>query len=736
MFRTPRALRRPFALAIAAGALFAFPAAAQANATLSFTGQPAGTAVAGDTVNYTLNIDVTTDFGADATVEINTPDGGTLGALAVVPGLDLNDARVTVMGNEITLLDTLDSDDGDVEVTIPVTMPRAYTPNFNIATDKTSGAAAIADIVSANATVSKGGPSDLRTRVTSITSAAALTNKWVKKGVDASATLTVTNAGTGAAHFVDIDVDLDYGNNELLSPETPNPPNTAFAPEFAIGAGTCAVTSPSTCTIAEIAPGATVTIPVTITKITHYGYLSVDADIDSKADNGTNRNCGNSYDYNTVTGDCDIVIDALDGFNGYVSITDGTTIEPHVGVLSGATSAAGGAAVSFTGGVSAAGSAIAAGSLLEIRSTPYKDNVGVGTSYEGDAGVSQSIQSVTVPGATCANYVDPATSKKQLDRFICVLPAISANTRAAFSVGAKFATNQKNVWASVSATLHAPGYAQVGSENNDSDSVRLNVDKTTDISVVAKSAALVGAGNVAPVDVTIKNTGTTKARWISFTASTPNGAGSFGDVDQNAACAVTRGGMNDAAILRCTSGELAAGASRTMTIWVTAGTKLGALPVSISASYSGDGYDLNPDNDWVIQNMTIVKKSSAPLLGVKVAKAKALKKAALVKAGFKTVVTTPGAAVVKVDIVVTGKVAKQLGLIKKASKKDVVIGTKKVKTTKSQKVTVTTKLSLKYKAKIAKVKKKFTAKRVVTVTSTDRKTSGATSLTSANMPVK
>jgi hypothetical protein len=720
------------AAATAVGALFALPAAANAAATVSFTGGPTGTAVAGDTVNYTLHIDVTSDFNDVDTLSVSTTDfEGTIGAMSVVT-TDNNDDNVTFAGDEIILDADIADADGDINILIPVTRPTYYESNFRVEVEQTDGTDVINDVNSSSVVVSKGGPSDLRTHVTKI----GANNKWVTKGADTTGEVTVTNVGTGAAYFVDIYLGLDSDNNEYLSPTLPNPPNTSFAPQLTIAAGTCSPTSPNSCAIAELAPGATVTIPVTITKLTHFGWITIEPSVNGKADGGFDRNyCGNGSDYNATTDDCDPIV-ALDGFTGSVDVTDGTTIEPHVGIVSSAVAAAGNADVSFTGAVSAAGSTIAAGSVLVVSSTSFKNNQPVGTSYEGDAGVSQSIQSVTVPGAICANYVNPGNSKKQLDRFVCTLPAISAGSRVGFSVGAKFATTLKNLTEGVDATLYAPGYFQPGSASSDSASLRLNVDKTSDISVVAKSAALVGASNVTPIDVIVTNTGNTKARTIGFTVTVPGAKGSFGDVDQNAACSVTRGGFVGSLTLQCGSGELAAGASRKLTIWVTAGKKLGSMPLSISAYHSGDGLDVNPDNDWVIQNLTIVKKSMVKLLGVKASKAKALKKKALLKAGFKTVVSTPVASVVKVDIVVTGKVAKQLGLIKKASKKDVVIGTKKVKTKKGQKVTVTTKLSLKYKAKVAKIKKKFTAKRVVTVVSTDRKSNGASSLTSANMPIK
>ncbi|MCW2949676.1 MAG: hypothetical protein JWN41_689, partial [Thermoleophilia bacterium] len=222
--------------------------------------------------------------------------------------------------------------------------------------------------------------------------------------------------------------------------------------------------------------------------------------------------------------------------------------------------------------------------------------------------------------------------------------------------------------------------------------------------------------------------------WLS--GSITGGLGTFESVDLPASCTSIAKPMYS----NCTIGELAPGATKTVTLGVHAGTKLGVLPVIYSVGGSG-GTEVNSDDNSVAQTMTIVKANAVPLLGVIVAKAPAQAMAKIMKTGVKTVVTVPGPATVKVDLIVTAKVAQGLGLVKakkmkaKAKKAPAfyTIGTSTTKVAVAGKVTTTTKLSKKYAKKLLAAKKKFAVKRTVTVVSTAPKTAGASSLTSQTL---
>ena len=393
--------------------------------------------------------------------------------------------------------------------------------------------------------------------------------------------------------------------------------------------------------------------------------------------------------------------------------------------------AANGEEVVFNGEITNNGPSAITNGKLSFETHSFKSNgVPVSGAHTDTPDVVKSIQVIDIPGATCVNRVDNsvAPAKTYLDRYDCTVPSLAAGARLAFVVKAKFATAQRNYNASVKSSFSMTSYAVPGSNAFARwGGVTVNADKTQDIEVTAKSQALIGAGHIAPITVTVKNNGNTKTRMTTVNGSIQNLIGEFDNASHGASCT----NVVKKRFVSCSFGELAPGQSKSIDLWVVAGKKLGTLPVSITAMGDGSGVESNVDNDNVVQTLTVVKANMAPLLGVKSNKFKAAKLAAVLKAGIKTQVNTPGAATVKVDLSVTPKVAKALGLSKKVGKKNVVIGTKTMKTTKAGKVMVTTKISLKWKKKIAAAKAKFAVMRVVTVTSNEKKNAGATSLTTS-----
>ncbi|MCW2971851.1 MAG: hypothetical protein JWN72_124 [Thermoleophilia bacterium] len=728
MSRMSRTLRRAIAPAAVIIGLLAVPGsalAAPAVGVTSITG--AGSPAAGDVRAYDVvltNADAVnpTTVASSVTVDLLSGDDIVIsGTPAATAGSVGDQAKVSCAAGSDTCTIAAGFDD-TVTVRFNVLLPKVYTQATDFRVRATlSGAEASGSATAPGYEVKKGGPSNLVGSFSPLVPAAGVTDKWVTKGSTVSTTLTITNSGAGAADFAVIDVSA-FGNASILSPDYA--PNPAFAPTVALTSAVCAPTTPGRCEIAELAAGASATVTVQISGLTHFGYVGLDAEVVRKAESDS----------------FDALVDFED-FNS-IAVTDGTISEPHVAVGTAVDTAAGNTNIAFKGEVTNNGAAAITGAVLRITSGSFLANGSPagGTNHVGDAGVTQSIQSVTLSnGAACANEIDHGVSPAvaYLDRFVCPVASLAPGARLTFDAVARFATAKADTSGSIDAELIIAGYPSDDASPYDADSVSLNASKTIDLQITATSAALVGLDRVGLQTITVTNKGNTKATSVFVNGSINGGLGTFDSIDLPASCT----SIAKPKFSSCTIGELAPGASKTVTLGVHAGLKLGSLPVNYFVGGNG-GTEVNSDDNSVTQTMTIVKANAVPLLGVIVAKAPAQAMAKVAKTGVKSVVTVPGPATVKVDLIVTAKVAQTLGLVKapkKSTKKAkkapafYTICTSTTKVAAAGKVTTTTKLTKKYVKKLLAAKKKFAVKRTITVVSTAPKTAGASSMTSQTL---
>lgn len=721
MFGSTRGLRRIVAVAVAVGAMFALPAGASAATTNNLTSS--GSTAPGTVRQYSLTFGNTGADWSNAPGTISVDANG--GIISNVQYTDTADLPTTGTTFPLTVTPDAGNAGESFVITFDVLLPKYYDASYEV-TSTTAGGNIGATNDTETIEASAGGPSNILFRGIAFgpsAGVAGVVDKWVIKGGTATGTMSFTNFGTGAASHVLVRMN-SFDTASYLSPEWA--PNPVFAPVVSIPAnGACVAAAVNECEIPSIAPGATVAVPISVSDLTHFGSVSVSASVLKKDDSGNNTpftDDAGVYQYN-------------DGTDS-IEITDGTTNDVRVDVEAASSVAAGNTPVAFSIEVANSGPQPITNGILQLEAESVINNAIVSGAYTDAAGLAASIQGpVTFNGVVCTATVNHSLNKTYADRYDCPIASLAAGARITGTVTAKFATTRVDQYAELEADLYVAGFTPRGSNTGSGDEVNLNVSKTMDLQVTTSAQALVGADRTADVAVSIKNAGNTLAEGVLLNGDSTSGKGVFDAANLPTSCT----GIAKPMFASCSFGEIAPGATKTIVIPVKAGKALGLLPVSFSIDdWSSEGREVNYDDNSSSIAMQIVKANTVPLLGVKLGKATAQKMAVAAKSGVKTLVTVPNAATIKVDLRVTAKVAKSLGIAAKPKKGKkapmwYTIGTSTTKAAAAGNVTTTTKLGMKYKAKLLKAKKKFVVQRMVTVVSTAPKNAGANSLTTQNL---
>lgn len=686
-----------------------------------------GAALAATDVAASLNSPVDVVAGADQTYTVtvtNTTATATAGAVAVDFDLDFaSGAAITsvtpgtqpvTLANAVTCTTTGCDAAGLAgneffTATIVVRAPKHTANGVTLNADVTVGGGDTGtdDSDSFNVTAN-GGPSKLAFAYGPRTPAVGVVDKWVKLGSTYSETVTVTNTGTGTANFANIHNSVYGGANDLFSPEPP-----VFAPVATVQAGgACTPTSATNCELAPLAAGASSSFTVVVSGLDHYGIVSYSANVDSKGDNGDDLD--------------------FDSSGGFLSVTDGSTTQPIVDIDGAPATAAGNTPVTFNGDVVNAGPDAITNGILRVTASSF-NAAGDGVSSTNPTAI-QSIQTVTLAGVACPARVVGGVTRK--DDFVCAVASLPTGQRLALQVVAKFATTKADQTGAVGAGLETTSFVGDSAsdvDGFDNDQVRLNPSKTMDLEVGVSSAALVGLDRVVQETVTVTNKGATKATGVSLAGALSGAGGTFDSATLPTTCA----GIAKPQFAKCFIGSIEPGATATVVLPVRGGTKLGALAAEYTVSSDGAVVDTNDDNDTITHVVTIVKANTVPLLGVKQSKVPVTKRGTLGKFGLKSTVTCPVACTAKVDLKLTRKQAVALGIkVPKFGAADILVGSATKKLAAPGNVVVTTKLALKYKAKIVLSKKKIVAKRVTTVVSTEKNSAGASALLTQAFTIK
>ena len=705
--RITRTMRGLLAAAVTVGALLALPGSsfAAANFVSSSALTSTGPYEAGGTATYTLDIVNTGDAGTGTAGTISLTEDGMDLVIVGTPtkadgpgaGADMSgEVTVAAGSNDITIGNAFTT--GDARVTFVVQLPSYYDGSFNATATGSLGTASFSEQDSFR-TVSKGGPSD---PVVTFADDAA---RWVAKDGTYTANFTVRNDGTGSAEFVRLSPS-SWESANVFSPDWA--PNPMFDTTATITSG-CSSMDGGTCIVNSIAAGASHTLQLTVTGITHYG--SVSAYVSASAADAAGSCCN--------------------GGSQYFQVTNGKSVAARVDV-EGPTVASGNTDLTYTGEVVNAGPDAIDPGILVIEPEGFSPS---GTEVE-------SIKSITLSnGNTCApamnNYVAPPVAKK--NEWHCSLSAIASGQRITFTAVANFPTTAKNESAQFDAYLVTAAYLTPDSNASDTKWTTLNPEKTVDLQTTLSSTSLVGADRVAAVTVTVKNAGNFKAEGVTLSGDVYGTGGVFDAATLPTNCS----GVNKPQFASCGLGTIEAGQSKSFTINVRGGASLGSIAVSFAAWHNGAGYELNNDDNTQSLVLDIVKANTVPLNGVVVAKSKPQTIAQLLKTGSPTTVTCPVACSAVVELQLNRKVAERLGWVKKPrgmrrakALPYLVIGKATKSTTAAGKVTVTVKLTKAYAAKAAKLKSALTVSKVVTVMSTDAATKDASFKKAQNVVFK
>ncbi len=540
----------------------------------------------------------------------------------------------------------------------------------------------------------KGGPSNLRPVFGDSTPSAGLLNEWVALNGTVSTTVTVTNHG-GDAHFIVFDPST-WGNASLLSPEPP-----AFTPTAAVsGAGCAPLPDGRRCELPTLAAGASTTLTIVTSGLTHLGSVDTYLSVDSKGDNGSDSMWWDSAD---------------------LQVANGETNDVHT-AFGNVVYGAGNTPITFVGEFSNVGPNAITNGILEVTGTSFKST---GDMWSGGADQIQSIQSITLSnGATCANKVVAGVAVK--DVFHCPLASVPAGTRVSVTIVAIFATAKPNQSASVDMDVHTGGWNPPTSDTSASDWATLNPDKYQELEVSLSSTGVIGMDRLNPITVNVKNNGNTKAENVWLAGELRGVGGTFDTATLPANCT----GVSKPMFADCSLGNIEPGATTSIVLNVRAGATLGDL-VAIFEAGGGGLLDLNPDNDTLIQVLEVKKAADVPFLGVKIAKSPMRNLTQLVKLGVPAIVTCPGPCKVVGQLQVSRVNAERLGLVKKPRKRNprasklITIGTGTKVDADGGRVVVSIKLMRAYKLKVVKLTKPLTVSRVLTVSSTDTATKDA-----------
>jgi hypothetical protein len=541
-------------------------------------------------------------------------------------------------------------------------------------------------------------------------------SRMAVKDTTYSTNVIVTNKGDVAATGAAVSVNV-WGSANQFSPSWS--PNPAFTPELGFVSG-CASVAGSQCNLGTVAPGQSVVIPVTVTKLTHFGRISL-----------------SSYAWH----------DAGSNDQGYrtwqVQVTNGRKSLLRVSAEAAETAPAR-TDVVVSGEISNAGpDAIDAGRLL-VNVTAL-DNTGDyfqpwNSSTKPEVG---AIKSLTLSnGTTCAPYVDPVTSKAALNEYSCTVDGLAANARLTFQLVANWPTSKTDFSVEVDGQFISNNFLSEGSQAGFFKFMELAPEKTVDLQTTLASQALIGMDRIAPIKVTVKNTGNTRAQDVTLSGDARGGVGGmFDKASFPAACT----GILKPIYASCSVGSIEPGASVTFVINVRAASKRGLFPVTIGASHDNDTfvYDTNPDNNSATVTFQVVKATVVPFLGVKETNPPRQNMTQLLRSGTKTTLVCPKSCKATVALEVKRAVAEKLGLVRKVrghrrakALPYIVIGKGVKSRTGSGKVVVIAKISRAYKAKLAKLKAPLTMSRVSTVVATDRSVRGASYTRTKGMVIR
>lgn len=720
MLRNFRRLRGVIAASAVAGALLVLPGAANAAADIQLDVTHADAVqTSGELTTFTVVLtnttpaNPTTDQGT-VTLSSNT---GTIAVegTPVVAGDAGDVAKITcTAGSAVCTVATGFIGDTVVDetITFSVRLPRARVTNYTVTADGTdagSGEWGNSD-TSTGFIVSKGGPSRIAGSFSALTPAAGVAgvaDQWVIQNGTVTSTATITNKGSGEADFVTFRFSANGSQNEF----SPIPPNPAFSPVVTVLPNpACAPTAtPGECTFDSLAAGASITVPVSMSGLTHFGSATIFGSVNAKADS--------SFD------------DGLDSRS--IEITDGSTYETHVNVDAAADAAAGNADVAFAIELINNGPATVTNGLLFVDAISFLPS-GASTFDPTNATSIQSIQKITLSnGAACVNRMSGVTVLK--DRFQCTIASLPVGQRLTGQVVARFATAKADEDGFISADLRTPGFDSFASTDG-GDSIALNPTRTVDLQMSVSSAAMVGAERVLSETVTITNKGNAAADRVTLNGELRGVGGKYDAATLPGTCT----GVNKPQFSTCFLGSIPAGGTASITLPIMTGTTLGTLTSIYRVSSSSlpsfatpplpSAVELNFDDNTAAHSVEVVKASTVLLEGVKTTKTPAMAAAAVNKTGVKTVVTSPVDANATVVLQLPFSTAVKFGLVKLVKKKTgkkvvknpsiITVGTSTTKLVGGKATTITTKYSLKYKKALAKVKVAYTLKRVLTVNST------------------
>jgi hypothetical protein len=515
--------------------------------------------------------------------------------------------------------------------------------------------------------------------------------------------VVVTNKGDAVAPNARVNVNIWGAANIFSSTTSPNPP---FAPAVAFASGCVSVTG-GTCSLGNVAPGESRIIPVTVTKLTHFGSFTLSSY--AYHDNGYN-----DQGYRSWT----------------VQVTNGKKSLLQVDADAPAT-AAGRTDVVVRGEIANGGpDTIDSGRL--IISTTRLDNTGDYFQSWNSSTKPEvaSIRSLTLSnGTVCSPFVQPATNKPDANKFVCVVDGLAPNARLTFELLVNYPTSKTDFTVTVDGTFVSTNYLAPGSNAGFMKVIELSPEKTVDLEMSVQSQALIGMDRIAPVTLQVRNLGSARAENVSIGGDARGGVGGVFDTGTFPS---TCTGIVKPIFARCSLGTIEPGATATFTINVRATAMKGLFAVTFGASHNSTPFifDTNPDNNAATATFTVVPAGAVPFMGVKETNPAPQVMTQFLRTGTKTTFTCPSSCRTTVSLQVKRSVAERLGLVRKAGVRArvlpyIVIGKAVKARTGSGKLVVLTRVNRAYAAKLAKLRVPLTLNRVSTVVATDPSIRGA-----------
>jgi hypothetical protein len=689
-----RRFRGTCTAAAATLALLALPAAAHAAPSFSLSVSSPGPFTAGETVPVVVEITNTGDAVGGAVKTVKLTDNASAVEVVGVPTIEPGStavsqvAQVTVADGDANITVKAGFDEGSAKVTMMVKLPFYYTTSLKYRVMMTPSA--LVPVYDVKHVVSRGGPSDVETRF------ATATPKWVVKDGTLSTTVDVTNQGA-AAENVAVRVTAS-GSAADFSPSWGV--NPAFTPNLTYPGG-CVPAPESSCLLGTIAPGQTVSLPIKVDALTHYGTLDLGA--------------------STKGGD----VGVQSGHYRDVRVSDGTTGKARI-ELEGPKTAAGNTDVVYDGSLVNAGPDAIGMSTLRIKTDTFTPT---GQSeYDSGPDSLEPIRSITLTnGSTCTprinHFATPEVAYK--GSWECPIAGFAVGQRIGFRMVASFPTTIRNETVDIVASFDSTSFLGIDSTPAASVYTTLNVTRSADLQTSVTAQALIGADRWSKVTVTVRNGGNTAVDTATVDGTIYSGMGEFSVASLPATCS----GVVKPRAVRCSLGTIEPGASTTLTLDVKAGTALGTLTALFTADADGDWYELNRDDDSATVSMQIVKASAVPFTGAAVFMPLKRNLTQLPKIGMLSRVRCPQRCRAVVKLQVSSAVAQRLGLARKPRRGTApafyVIGFGAKARSSAGRVTVIARINKRYGAKLLKLRTTLVVQRVTTVMSTDAASRGA-----------